>query len=144
MPLQNHIHLSEVLETTGEKAPDIKWTITDRLEIPTVIIGLKRGLTGKLYRHVLMDESGPIQLTNFKYTLKLMDTATETLEELVTKVKAYQGKEVYLCDIFHADDHEDHTNDVREMVVGRVGELAPVGPGLPFFTVDIELEDNSL
>jgi hypothetical protein len=144
MPLQNHIHISTTLQTTGEKAPDLKWVITDRLEIPLIFMSLRRALTGKLRKHRLTNQNGIVQFSNLKYTLKVQSDFGYTLQERMAQLKAMNGEDVYLCDSFHAADGQDHSLDVRRMVLSRVGEFPPVGPGLQYFLVDVELESDEL
>lgn len=142
MPLQNHIHISTALQSSGEKAPTLKWVVTDRLEIPVKFMALKRSLSGALRKHCLLDTGGVVQLTHFKYTVKVQADYSYTLEQRIAQLRALDGQNVYLCDSFHLADGQDHTASVREMVIS-VGEFPPVGPGLPFFLVDVELEDAS-
>lgn len=142
MPLQNHIHLSTTLQSSGEKAPDLKWAVTDRLEIPVKFMALKRSLTGALRKHLLVDLNGAVHLTHFKYTVKVQNDYSYTLEQRISQLRAMDGQNVYLCDSFHVADGQDHTALVRAMVLS-IGEFPPVGPGLPFFLVDVELEDAS-
>lgn len=141
MPLQSHIHLDTSLGGSPENAPVLKWGVTDRLDIPEVIISFERGLTGKLHSHVLTDSSGPVQFNNYRYTVRVIAEGTYTLEQRMAFLKAFHGKQVYLVDLFHANDGADHTNDIRTMIA-RIGEFAPVGPGLPYFDVDVELIDD--
>jgi hypothetical protein len=142
--LQNHIHLSTTLGGSPENAPDLKWVASDRKEIPVVFLELPRTLTGRLKRHMLTDDSGEVQLTNYLYVIKVQADFSYTLEQRRAQLKAMHGKVVYLCDHFHASSGSDHTADVVTMVCKRVGEFVPVGPGLPFFQVEVELEDHSL
>lgn len=142
MPLQNHIHLSSTLQISGEKAPDLKWAVTDRLEIPVKFMALRRSLSGVLRRHRLTDNGGVVQLTNFKYTVKVQPDYGYTLEQRIAQLRSLDGRDVYLCDSFHIADGQDHTPSIRQMVL-TVGEFPPVGPGLQFFLVDVELTDAS-
>jgi len=142
MPLQNHIHLSTALQPSGEKAPDLKWVVTDRLEIPVKFMSLKRSLSGVLRMHRLKDTGGVVQLTDFKYTVKVQADYGYTLEQRIAQLRVLDGQSVYLCDSFHVTDGQDHMTAVRSMVAS-VGDFAPIGPGLPFFLVDVELTDAS-
>lgn len=142
MALQNHIHLSKTVSGSGEKAPNLKWVITDRLDMPQKFMGLKRTLTGKLKKHVLTDESGVVRLTNYKLTVKVQADYGYTLDQRIAQIKAMNGETVYFCDVFHAADNADHTSDNKTMVAS-IGDFSPVGPGLPFFLVDVELTDAS-
>lgn len=142
--LRNHIHLSETLQTTGEKAPDLKWVITDRLDIPVRFMSLKRTIGGKLKAHRLYRNGQLVQLTNFKYTIRVEEGYGYTLEQRVAQLKALDGKSVYLCDIVHPADGADHSSAIKPYIVARVSEFPPIGPGLQYFNVDVELEDASL
>lgn len=127
-----------------ENAPDLKWSVTDRLDTPQVFLSLRRSLNGKLRAHRLMNHNGVVQLNNFVYTVKVSADWGRTLEQSIEALKAMNGQDVWLCDVFHANDGDDHTPDVRPMVLSRMGAFPPIGPGLQHFYVDIELEDNSL
>lgn len=142
--LRDHIHMSTTLGSAPENAPNITWVVTDRLPVPMMFLSLKRAKNGTLRRHVLKSGGQEVQLENLKYTVRVAETDTQTIEERAAQLKALNGKFVYVCDLFHAPDGQDHTADVRSMVLAFVGEFPTVGPGLPFFDVDISLEDASL
>jgi hypothetical protein len=125
-----------------ETAPNLKWVVTDRLDTPLVFMSIRRSLTGKVKKHVLSTVSGVLQLTNYRYTVKVQAKDGDTLEQRIAALKAMNGKTVYLCDSYHAVDGASHVADSKTMIA-TIGEFAPVGPGLPYFLVDVSLEDAS-
>ena len=142
MSLQSHVHLDTSLTGSPEYSPTLKWVTTDRLDIPEVVMTLRRTLSGKLRAHTLNDASGvPILFQNYQYTIKVQADTTYTLEQRMGFLKAMSGKKVYFCDHFHAIDGADHTTYVREMRL-EVGQFPPSSPGLSFFLVDVKLEDE--
>lgn len=144
MPLQGHIHLAKTLGAAPELAPIYKWVITDRLDMPQVFASMTRSLNGKLYFYPLTNVSGVVQLTNYNYTIKVQADFTFTLEQRIAQLKSLNGHVVWLCDSFHANNGVSHTVDTKKMVCKSVGNFAPQGSGMPFFLVDVELEDASL
>jgi len=143
MPLQNHIHLSSTLTGSPEYSPNIKWAVADREDIPVVIASLERALSGKLYNFVLSSGGVPVQLTDYSFIVKVFADDTYTVDEYADFLKAMNGKSVYFCDNFHANDDADHTSDVKNMVI-LVGEFPTESPGLPFFFVDVKLTDDTI
>lgn len=144
MPLQNHIHLAVLpLGSAPELAPTLKWKVTDRLEIPKPLATARYTLTGKLKRHAVVSGGNLVQKVDFKYTIKVQADYTYTLDQRRDQLKAMNGALVKLCDVFHANDGADHTSDVKTMFCARVGEFAPIGPGLQYFLVQVELLDAS-
>lgn len=144
MPIQNHIHLSTTLGGAPENSPDMLWQITDRRDIPVVILNIRRGLTGKLRPSVLIYDGQPVQLTNFNFTVKIKADEGSTTKERMDALRALYGKRVYFCDSYHADDDSDHTSDVRTMFVSEVGEFKVDHIKLDFYYVNIKLEDDTL
>lgn len=141
--LQGHIHLSTTLSGLPENAPDLQWVTIDRLETPTVFLSMQRSQTGKLFVHRLANANGIVQLTEFKYAVKVQPDFGYTLAERRAQLKALNGKSAYLVDHFHCEDGLDHGPFIQPVVV-LVGEMPHVGPGMPFFIVDIQLTDDTL
>jgi hypothetical protein len=142
--LQNHIHMDTVLSGAPENSPVMQWRTTNRIEIPEVIGSVKRTVTGKLVWHVSGDENGVHRTTTMRYSIKLVDDGFMTLEQQKTLLLDLHGQFVYLVDHWHVSDGEDHTNYVKPFLLVSVGEIVPIGPALPFYTVDIELMSASL
>jgi hypothetical protein len=78
-----------------------------------------------------------------QYTVRVTATSTQTLYERKELLKSFHGKRVWLVDHYHCADGENHIPYVRRMVC-QVGPFSPVGPGLPFFLVDVYLEDDTV
>lgn len=142
--LQNHIHMDTALGAAPENSPVMRWKATNRIEIPEVIGSVKRTVTGKLVWHVSGDENGVHHATTMRYSIKLVDDGFYSLEEQKTMLLNMHGQFVYLVDHWHASDGEDHTAYVKPFLFVGMGEIIPVGPVLPYYTVDIELMSASL
>lgn len=140
---QTHIHLAKLLTGAPEYAPEYKWRATERQDFPEITQTLVRNLDGSFTPYVLSNQNGPIVFQHWRYKIKVEATETESLDQRIAILKAMNGRIVQLCDHIHADDGEDHTNDVRP-VLCRVGEFPADHPTLDFFYVDIELTDASL
>jgi len=138
--LRDHIHLDTTL---NGGVPVATWKTVDRQEIPVVFMGLERTLTGRLVPMVAHQNGQPLQLTNMQYVIRVTATSTETLYERKELLKSFNGKRVYLVDHYHCEDTENHAPYVRRMIC-QVGSFSPVGPGLPFFLVEVYLEDDSV
>jgi hypothetical protein len=144
MPLQDHIHIAATVDTTGEKAPPLKWRVRspNRIVIPIVFMRLRRSLNTSLRKNIATDEDGIIRLTNFRYKIALRADYGYTLQERVDQLMALNGVTGYLCDSIHANDGADHTADVKPYVI-QVREFVPEDPGLQHYTVDVDFEDAS-
>lgn len=142
--LQSHIHMDTVLGPAPELSPVQRWKTTNRIEVPEVIGNLKRSINGDLIWHVSGDENGVHRTTTMRYTIKLTEDDYLSLEQQKTVLLNLHGQFVYLVDHWHCNDGENHTNYVKPFLLHTVGEFIPVGPRLPFYTVDIELTAASL
>jgi hypothetical protein len=140
--IQNHIHLSDTLQTSGEFAPDVKWTASTREQVPEIIAAFKRTLTGKLQRHVLSDGSGPVQFLNYIYTLKLEDDGIQTAQEKLELLLSWQGKRVYLVDHFHVSDGANHSGDVKTVVLEITEHIQSETPRQSLYYVPVVLTDD--
>lgn len=144
MANQNHIHLSSTVAGAPEHAPDKKWAITRRIEIPDVVMSINRTLNGKLRAHVLSNGSGPIQFVNFTLTVKVDARDGDTLDQRVAILKAMHGKVVTFTDLNHPNDGANHViyNKSVFCQVGEFEKVADQDPALQFFYVDVQLTDN--
>lgn len=136
MALQNHIHLDTSLGGAPENAPTNTWKAFARTPEFKILASFARSVTGKLQVQVLNSSGTPIQFKNFEYEIK-----AESKTDLET-LASYQGKTVYFVDHYHADDGEDHTDDVRTMVMGPLGKIKVPAVNEPYYSVDITLYDN--
>lgn len=143
--VQNHIHLSDALQGSGEKAPTYSWVVNDRSKIPVVPLSLKRSKTFKLYPNVLRDDSSDIiNLTNFRYKIKVQGTDADNTQSLIDMIQSWIGKTLYLVDSFHVNDGSDHTGNVRSMVLADIPEGFKTDDfGLFRYFITVELEDAS-
>ena len=137
MPFQDHIHLDTVIGDAPENAPTLIWAATKRSPSYQVFATFKRGITGKLQMQVASDSGGdPLQFNDMEYTIKC--ASQTTVETLV----AMLGKQVYLVDHYHANDGEDHTDDIRTMMFAQVGSIEPPADHIDvFYLVSILLID---
>jgi hypothetical protein len=142
--LQNHIHMDTALSASPELAPIQKWKTVDRGEVPEVVGSIKSSINGDLIWHVSGDENGVHRRTHMRYVIKLVDDGVLTLEQQKTVLLNMHGQFVYLVDHWHCANGEDHTNWVVPYLLHTVGDIVPVGPMLPFYTVAIELTSASL
>lgn len=141
MALQDHVHLALTLGGSPEFAPIYKWKITDYIEEPEVIISVKRTSKAKLRVHTIDNESGPIQLMNFKLTIKIIDDETYSARQYLAFLKAMNGRNCYYVDIDHSADGADHTNDVK-LVEVQINRMKPQSTMLNYYLIDIDLLDN--
>ena len=143
--ISGHIHLATTLGDAPENAPAYRWPIVDRDEIPVAIVDFRRSLTGAALVSVLSDDQGnPIQLTNFRYRVKVDDRDEMTYVERRDALKALFGQRVSLVDSLHCADGEDHTDFVRPMVCTSVGKFPKDDILLRWSFVDVELEDDAI
>ena len=143
MPTQDHIHLSTSQADVTNEAPITIWKITDRIETPQVFISVKRTITSRLKVYTAHDNGEPIQLTDYRYSIKVVAENGYTLEDRMAQLKNMNGRIVYLVDIIHPNDGVDHSAHVRRMLL-QVGEFPPFSVALDRFYVDIELTDHTL
>jgi len=143
-PVQNHIHLSRTIQTTGDMAPAQSWLAEDRRDIPHVVLGLRRTLQGPLRKASLWVEGNPLQLNDYRFILKVRGSDTVETGRLVDQLKAMQGHTVYFCDNYHPNDGDDHTSAIKRMVLSRIGRLQHYNVALAEFRVEIELSDDTI
>ena len=136
---QDHIHLSRFLEDNGELAPDMKWHIISWEPVPEAILDFAYHFrTGQLLAYSLEDSSGPVLFQNMNYRIKLEPEEGMSVVEREALLVDMNDQTVYFCDVFHADDGEDHTSDIQQALC-RVGELENTTSMLDLIYVDIEL-----
>lgn len=137
---QDHIHLSMTLGASPENAPDQKWAVTDRGHSSNVLLEARRALKGTLRIHALTEGGVPLQFHAYRYKVKVQGAGDRTIEQRMQDLSDMLGNQVYLCDVYHADDLTDHTSDVRLMGFVKMGAFNVFSPSLALYYVDIELE----
>lgn len=142
--LQNHIHLGLTLTGSPEFSPLYKWAVIypNYQDMPDVIVGLKRGISGKLFKHRLQVAGTAIKFDNYRMTIKVAADDTYTLQQRIAQIKAMNGESVYFCDIDHADDGTDHTADVKTMFLRITSTGKPYTPMIVRYDYEIELTDD--
>lgn len=143
IPLQNHIHVALAIGGAPESAPIWKWAVKDRLLLPEVAIEITRTLNGRLRYYVQQDDDGIVRHDNLKFTVRVRATEEFDLETRVNQLISMKGKLVYVCDSFHANDGTSHVATTKTYFMKDVAAFSPVSYMLPFFEVDVELEDAS-
>lgn len=146
MALQDHIHLSDTLDVGGEKAPNIKWSVVYpyRIPLPVVYMNVRVTQTGKVRLNTIKNGSDPILRMDYKYRLMVKDRDGHTSHELLDILYGFKGKRVYVCDNYHVDDGDDHTDDINTYILKDVSYVETSNPLLTWSTVEVELiHDNS-
>lgn len=110
--------------------------------MPDVIVGLKRGMSGKLFKHRLQVGGVAVKFSNFRLTLKVIADVTYTLQQRVDQIKAMNGESVLFCPIDHADDGTDHTANVQQMFLRIITPGKPYTPMILRYDYEIELTDD--
>ncbi len=113
MALQNHIHMSLVSEIDEgpELAPANKFKVMQDGWSPEyeTVASFDRAWTGRsFFSSIVDDEGAPRMFKGFRYVLRVNKDELDILEALLLQ-------HVVLCDNYHADDGEDHTNDILHM-----------------------------
>lgn len=139
--LQNHVHISTVLEETGEEAPTYAWVTIQADEIPNVIVSIKRSLTGKLYRHVLSSGGVPVQFKDYHLVVKLYAYGGLTVRQQLALFEGWNGKAVYFVPHYHPADNEDHGDYVREMVLQLAAPPQWIDTGQSTALLEVQLTD---
>lgn len=141
--VQNHMHMDLPANNSGapENSPLRTWRTSERMEIPQVIMSLERTLTGKLMHNVLHTSGSPVQFKDLRYIVKCGDDGYGTQFENLAYLLSMNGNEVSVVDHYHADDNEDHTNQLRTMILS-VEEVPQFDPALQVFYVPVYLTDN--
>jgi len=141
--LQSHIHLDFNVSEDAELSPMLRWKTINRIEVPQVLGSVKRTIEGNLKWHVAGNENGVLRFTVMRYTLKLVDEAIYSKEEMKEFLLQMHGQFVWLVDHFHCGDGEDHTPYMKPYLLVSIGEFVPVSVREPYFQVDVELEEAS-
>lgn len=142
--IQNHIHLDTSIGGAPENAPTQTWSVFERAVIPVKVSGYVRGITGQLRNNVLMSSGEIVQLRDYGYVVKVQAEGVYTAQEMLETLLSMDGKTVYLVDNYHPDDGEDHTSDVRTMRMTTTGVPEAINAAQQYYTVQVELTDNSL
>lgn len=143
MDVQDHIHLDMLLGAAPEYAPPLKWTVVEKLLVPSPIMQVNETLTGTLKVHRLRREGTFVKRRDMKYRIKIGDGidsggAKAQLDSLFGML----GEDVYLVEHWHPDDGQNHTNYVRPMVLIEISPPEFASPLLNFLIVDISLKDD--
>lgn len=141
--MQNHIHLGLTLTGSPELAPLYKWSVVypDYVEIPRVVVGVKTTLDGHVMTHRLRDGGGAIRYTDFRLTIKVAATDTETLAQRMAFIKAMNGETVKFCPIDHAADGAAHTSDIKNVFLQIISTGKPYTPMITRYDYEISLTD---
>lgn len=141
--VQNHIHISKTLLGSPEFSPDQKWAVVfpNYTPQPRTIVGLKWGLTGKLAVHRLQSAGATIKFKDYRITIKIAATDTETLSDRIADIQAMNGETVNFIPIMHADDGTDHTADVKVMFLQILSTGKPYTPMIMRYDYEIQLTD---
>lgn len=143
--IQNHIHLSDTLGSSPENSPTYTWTVNDRIRIPVIPLSLKRSKTFKLFPNVLRDNSSAIiNLTNFRYRIKIQGSDAVDTQTLIDLLQGWVGEIIYLVDVVHPTDGEDHTDYIKPVILTLPDGFKTDDWGLLRYFVTIELEDASI
>jgi hypothetical protein len=141
-PVQDHIHLALNLTGAPEYAPTLTWKTSDRIEVPTVMMAVRRAINGKLRTHTLQQSGNPVVFTGYKYIVRVEGDGTLTTRQRLDAMIAMLGKRVYVCDHYHPNDGQNHTPAVRQMVLTAIGDLKQFTTLLPRYYVEVELTDD--
>lgn len=142
--VQNHIHLSSTVDVSGEKAPNIKWPIHDRKQIPIVFANLRRSKRGNARQNILNTVGVPIQIFNWQYQIRVAASGSDSVDTRLAYLLAMQGKLVYLVDSIHCVDTEDHTSFIQSMYLDLPDGLKTDHYGLQFYYVTVNLESAAI
>lgn len=144
MALQNHIHLGLTLTGSPELAPLYKWSVVypDYMEMPRVIVGLKTSLDGHLQAHRLVSGGSTIKYLDYRMTIKVAATDTETLAQRLSFIRAMNGEMVKFCPLDHAADGAAHTSDIKNVFLQIISSGKPYTPSIVRYDYEILLTDN--
>ena len=139
MSVQNHIHLDTVLGGAPENAPTLKWTITDHAIIPMIALNVEYTRTMQLREQVLKVSGSPLVKIGYSYKIFIFNEDPGTTKTQLETLIGMMGKRVYVCDINHADDGDDHDADVKVYLFGKIDSLSPQDKLLRYYEVSVTL-----
>jgi hypothetical protein len=126
--VQSHIHLSDTLGASPENAPSMSWKVRDRKPQPIVYMSITTTLSGNVYAHVIGNDS-PIKRTNYEFEVKLIGDDSHDMFYYEDLLIGLNGKECYFVDNYHVNDGEDHTVNIKRVIVS-LGTIPLFTPGL--------------
>lgn len=142
MPVQNHIHLSTQVQTTGEKAPTYRWKIIKHQYTPQVVLSLNLSLAGTRMPMYVGAYNTPKQFPLYEIVVLIGGSGTTeaTRENDLYLLRDMAGKVVKYVDILHCADNNDHTAYIQTLVVTSVGPVESPANTWPLYYVPIKLE----
>ncbi len=141
MAIQNHIHLAETLEASGEKAPIYDWVASDREKIVVFNANIRRSLTGRPFAHVVKKSGVTVVHFDYTYVVKIEGDGVLTTEEYEDRLNSLAGKQLYLVDHRHCADGADHSSFVTPVFLSQIGNYKADHTLLRYFYVPIYLND---
>ncbi len=136
MPTQDHCHIGLALGGAPENAPSTTYRVQEYRPFFTADIDIVRGATGLLFFGTYVDDSGdPIVFRDVDLTLFVTQSEFETLQGMV-------HQPVYYVPNIHPNTGSDHTNYVRQMIMGGLKYVRRFDPMLDQHTVAVSLVDN--
>lgn len=142
--VQDHLHLSPELETSGEFAPSYKWTASDREEAVVFTARVRRSLTGRPFAHVVRRGGVVVVHYDFSYVVKIEGDGALTTRQYADRLKSMAGRHLYLVDHVHPDDGEDHSAYVKPVLLAEIGRFKADHTMLSYFYVPIYLIDLTI
>jgi len=142
--VQNHIHLDPVLSDTGpEYAPATTWVIMNYIPQQEIMAAVRYGAGGRLFAHVVSDDSGPIKRENYQLRIRIAGDTEVAMRAAYELIKSYNGKQLYYVDSYHPDNGSSHRDYVKRVWM-KIEKSDPVSVGLVRFYVDVTLLDDSI
>ena len=141
--INDHIHLARTLSGSPEFSPihTFKVIYPDYQEIPHVILSTKRTSKGKLRWHTIDTVDGPVQLMDFRMTVKCLTDNTYSARQYLAFLEDMNGRQVFYVDIDHANTGSDHTSDIKTMRF-QISKVHPMVVDLSYYQVEISLDDD--
>jgi hypothetical protein len=148
MKLQNHIHLATDLDIGAEKSPIYRWQTSNISSRHIFNIAIDDTLNGKTLARVAPRFQGseayftPLRYKEWNVELVLRPSYGFTLDQRINQFETLIGKWLYFVPHLHADDGEDHTNQVVSVVIRDVGQMEPVNTQHTYFRVQLKMREG--
>lgn len=140
--VQNHIHLDETLGAGPENAPVLKWVVQRRVPKPVIFLQVDYTARGYLRANKLVDGGDLVRLRDWQYTLKVKEDDTHDYMYYEELLISLLGKMLYLVDIYHEDDGENHASSVQAVIFDSMdGMDSETDKVLRFGYITITLRD---
>lgn len=142
--VQDHIHLDEIIGAGPENAPVLTWTVQRRIPKPVVFLQVDYTARGYIRANKLVDSGNIVNLRDWQYTLKVLGDETNDYVYYEELLMSMLGKLLYLVDIYHEDDGDDHASSVRPVIMDTIdGMDSETDKVLRFGLITISLRDAS-